>query len=126
MAARISAGGSAYEVEPDSEGKRQFLDSIDGGGGEVTDDDLQENKGSHGEAGPDEHGLDRCQLEPPKSRHSPPRRHMVYRHCVLSTPSPRPTLGGRHIWPRRPPPTNTGERPRREACCRACKFPWLR
>src|SRR3546814_4160018 len=70
MAARISAAGSAYEVEPDSEGKRQFLDSIDGAGGEVTDDDLQENKGSHGEAGPDEHGLDRCQLEPPQSRRS--------------------------------------------------------
>src|SRR3546814_17967713 len=102
MAARISAAGSANEVEPDSEGKRQFLDSIDGAGGEVTDDDLQENKGRHGEAGPDEHGLDRCHLEPPQSRKSPPRWMGVTRHGVRCTARPRPPLGGTPLWQRPP------------------------
>src|SRR3546814_13691076 len=102
MAARISAAGSAYEVEPDSEGKRQFLDSIDGAGGEVTDDDLQANKGSHGEAGPDEQGLERCQLEPPRSRESTPRLLWVTRHGVLCSPRPRPPRRGRQLWQRPP------------------------
>src|SRR3546814_18618166 len=102
MAARISAAGSDYEVEPDSEGKRQFLDSIDGAGGEVTDDDMQDNKGRHGEAGPDEHGMDRCQIEQQTSPDTLPRWMRGPRNGVLCTPSPRPPRDGRPQWQRTP------------------------